>query len=120
MLKKRCPFCMEEIHDGALKCKECGSLLYTIQASSQAERMQFCARETYWLPIPSLILGILCILILMDGSSFDAKTLLGGLLFSALALGLGMASVARQQLGRGMAIAGIVLGSIALLAFIGQ
>jgi hypothetical protein len=117
---KRCPFCMEEIQDSALKCKECSSVLYAVQASSQPERMQPCARQTYWLPIPSLVLGILCTLIFMDGSSSDAATLLGGLLFGALALGLGVVSVARQQLGRGMAITGIVLGSIVLLAFIGR
>ena len=78
MPQKRCPFCTEDIQDGALKCKECGSLLYAIQAFSQAERMQSCTGETYRLPIPSLILGILSMLTLMDGASFDAETLLGG------------------------------------------
>ena len=35
MPQNRCPFCMEDIRDGAPKCKECGSLLCAIQASSQ-------------------------------------------------------------------------------------
>jgi hypothetical protein len=120
MTQRRCPFCMEAIHDGALKCKECGSLLYSLPASPHARRVQLSAGETSWLPVPSLILGLLCVLTLMNGTQFEAETRLGGVLFSGAALGLGPASLIRQQLGRGLAITGIVFGRMALLAFLGQ
>jgi hypothetical protein len=96
MTQRRCPFCMEAIHDGALKCKECGSLLYSLLASPHARSVQPWVGETYWLPVPSSILGILCVLTLMDGAQFEAETRLGGVLFSGAALGLGTASLIRQ------------------------
>jgi hypothetical protein len=101
MTQRRCPLCVESIDDGALICKECGSLLYSFPASAHAQKVQPSAGETDCLPVPSFILGILCVLTLMNGAQFDAEAWLGGVLFSGAAVGLGTASLIRQQLGRG-------------------
>lgn len=75
---------------------------------------------SYWLPIPSLVLGILCMLALFDESGWDQDTVAGLVLFAMTGLVLGVISVCRQTLGRGMAIAGIVMASIGLLAALGM
>ncbi len=75
---------------------------------------------TYWLPIPSLVLGILCILALFDDSGWDKDTIAGMALFAVTSLVLGIVSVSKQERGKGMAIAGIVLSSVSLLALIGM
>lgn len=75
---------------------------------------------TYWWPIPSLVLGILCILALFDDSGWDKDTIAGMALFAVTSLVLGIVSVSKQERGKGMAIAGIVLSSVSLLALIGM
>lgn len=85
----------------------------TVESGTQSVR-----QGTYWLPIPSLILGIISWLALLDNSAWDADTVNGLILFSVLGFTLGVISLSTQPKGRGMAIAGVVLGSVAgLLAF---
>jgi len=74
---------------------------------------------TYWLPIPSLVLGIFSCLMLLDDSDWDTDTVNGLILFSVIGLTLGIISLSMQPKGRGMAIAGIVLGTIAGLCGLG-
>lgn len=74
---------------------------------------------TYWLPIPSLVLGIFCMLILFDPSPWDKDTIAGFLLFSGAGLTLGIFGVAKQTKGRGMSIAGIIMNSISVLCGLG-
>lgn len=74
---------------------------------------------TYWLPIPSMVLGIFCMLILFDPSPWDNDTVAGFLLFSGAGLILGIFGVAKQAKGRGMSIAGIVMNSISVLCGLG-
>lgn len=75
---------------------------------------------TLWLPIPSLILGLISFFSLFDDSSWDEDQVAGLVLFSGIAITLGAVSLAKQGLGKGMAISGVVLGSIGLLAAIGM
>ena len=75
---------------------------------------------TYWLPIPSLVLGIICALALFDESEWDSDTTTGLLLFAIIGLVLGILGVSKQTKGRGMSIAGIVLSSLGLLAWLGM
>jgi len=76
-------------------------------------------KGTYWLPIPSLVLGIFSCLMLLDDSEWDTDTVNGLILFSVIGLTLGIISLSMQPKGRGMAIAGIVLGTIAGLCGLG-
>jgi hypothetical protein len=70
---------------------------------------------TYWFPIPSLVLGILCMLALFDDSDWDKDTINGMILFGAVGLILGIVAITRQKKGLGMAIAGVAMSSFALL-----
>lgn len=70
---------------------------------------------TYWFPIPSLVLGIICMLALLDDSDWDADTVSGMILFGGIGLALGIVAITRQKKGLGMAIAGVVMCSLALL-----
>jgi len=64
---------------------------------------------TYWLPIPSMILGIFVMLACFDESNWDKDTIVGASLFVILSLTLGIISISIQKKGKGMAIAGITL-----------
>jgi len=71
--------------------------------------------ETYWLPIPSLVLGICSCVVLLDESQLDVESIAYQLFASAGALVLGIRSLTTQKKGKKMAIAGIVMGTIAIL-----
>lgn len=74
---------------------------------------------SYWLPIPSMILGIISILACLDESAWDSDTITGTAVFAIAGLVLGIVSISNQEKGKGMAIAGIILSSIAILVLIG-
>lgn len=74
---------------------------------------------SYWLPIPSMILGIISILAWFDDSAWDSDTIAGLAVFAIAGLVLGIVSISNQEKGKGMAITGITLSSIAILFLIG-
>jgi hypothetical protein len=67
-----------------------------------------------------MIIGIVFALGIFDNSRWDSDTINGAAAFCILGLVLGIVSVCRQQKGRGMAVAGIVLSSIGLLSVVGR
>jgi len=75
---------------------------------------------TYWLPVPSMILGIFVMLACFDESNWDNDTIVGAYLFIILSLILGIISVSIQKEGKGMAIAGITLSILSALIVIGS
>lgn len=75
---------------------------------------------TYGWPIPSLVIGIFAALSLFDDSKWDSDTIDGAATICITGLTLGIVSLCRQRKGKGMAVAGIVLSSIGLLAVIGR
>lgn len=98
---------------------------FSVGHQSQAGFRQHASPEsqsngTLWLPIPSLILGLISFFALFDDSSWDEDQIAGLILFSGLAITLGAVSLAKQSIGKGMSISGVVLGSIGLLAAIGM
>jgi len=74
---------------------------------------------TLWLPLPSMIIGILCFLALLDDSEWDTDTFVGLFIMAITSFILGVISVNTQKTGKGIAITGIVLSSLSLLAGIG-
>ena len=113
-----CSFCREEIKAGAIKCKHCGSTLVDMRGGDSRHQAQR-PEGTLWLPLPSLILSIMCLLMFADDSGWDEDTIIGLFTFAVTALILGIVSVNTQPRGKGMAIAGIVMSSLTLLAGIG-
>jgi hypothetical protein len=63
-------------------------------------------------------LGIACALALFDDSPWDRQTTLGMGVLALMGLGLGIISINDQKTGKAMAITGVVLSSLALLALV--
>jgi hypothetical protein len=78
------------------------------------------AKGTYGLPIPSMVIGIIAALSLFDDSKWDSDQINGGTVICIAGLVLGIVSLCRQRKGKGMAITGVVLSAIGLLAVIGR
>lgn len=111
-----CPFCREDIKVGALKCKHCGTNLTSVPAGYDGNVKK---EGTLWLPLPSMIIGIIATLALFDDSEWDIDVLIGLFVMGITGLVLGIVSLNTQKAGKGMAIAGVVLSSIVLLAGVG-
>jgi len=138
---RSCSFCaicgVQAISDTAPFCTQCGSLVKAssslpiaeqrpnvqvnvINAPHTGVKASSELSGSYGLPIPSMVIGIVFVLGVFDNSRWDSDTISGAAAFCIVGLVLGIVSVCRQQKGRGMAVAGIVLSSIALLAVIGR
>jgi hypothetical protein len=126
-----CPFCQEEIADGALKCKHCGSMLAQQQPPQQSApipqqqyapspQQQYASQpqqqfssvaatpEGTWL-WPGLSLGLSILSLVLVWLGFLA------FIIAAAALVLGIIGLRKQPLGRGMSITGIVISSVAAI-----
>lgn len=107
-----CRCCGKEIHETAPTCPQCGGPQQTSTAPQTND-------EPLWIPITSLVLGIICALTLLDDSPWDKDTKIGIGLLSGASFVLGAICLNKQKTGKGMAITGVVLSSIALFALIG-
>ena len=110
-----CRGCGKEIHESAQSCPLCGAVQTTQAASTDVK-----PEGKLWMPITSMVLGIICALALFDDSALDNETILGLFMFAGASIGLGAYSISTQKAGKGMAIAGLVLSVIALLALLGS
>ena len=114
-----CPFCLEEIKIGAIKCKHCRSTLVSNSLQYPSHNNKEKEEGTLWLPVSSLVLGLICFLAGLDVSTWNGETFLGAFMSSVTGIGLGTVSVSIQKRGRGMAVAGIILCGFTLLGLIG-
>lgn len=110
-----CRLCGKEVHETASACPHCGGVQHLISAPPHQT-----SDGPLWVPITSLVLGIICILAFSDVSKLDKDAILGLGSFSVAGLVLGAVSLNKQKTGKGMAITGVLLSSLALLAFIGM
>lgn len=108
-----CRGCGKELHETAISCPHCGAPQIVPTQSVQKPS------GTLWLPVPSLVLGIIVVLALFDDSPWDSSQYAAAFFFSVSAIVLGIIGTATQERGRGMSITGIVLGTIGLLGIIG-
>lgn len=111
-----CRCCGKEIHETAPICPQCGGVQHSPVAMTSDKESD----GSLGMPITSLVLGIICVLSLFDDSRWDKDTVLGLCIVSVTGLVLGIISINKQANGKSMAIAGIILSSIALLASIGM
>jgi len=107
-----CRACAKELHETAPTCPQCGASQHIVQAAP-------AGTGSPWLAIVSLILGIICLLTLLDDSEWDRDTLFGTSIFSVAGLACGIISINQKKSGNNLAIAGVVLSAIAMLCFAG-
>lgn len=110
-----CRCCGKEIHETALSCPHCGG----VQNSTVISVAQL-PDGAFWVPITSMVLGIICALALFDDSQWDRDTILGLSISSVTGFIFGVISLNKQKTGKGMAITGVILSSISLLALAGM
>ena len=110
-----CRGCGKEIHESAPACPHCGA-----PQSAVAPPGSSLPAGSSWMAITSLVLGIVCVLAFFDDSQWDKDTILGLGIFAVAGLALGVASLSNQSAGKGMAIAGLVMSAVSLLAYIGM
>ncbi len=109
-----CRECGTSLHDTAPMCPHCGAP----QQPSPSSTAPAAAPGTLWLPVPALVVGVLALLaaIGLEGADdYDLEEYIGTLMFACIAITLGAVGLSRQELGRSMSIAGLVLGILALL-----
>lgn len=109
-----CRGCGTTLHETAPACPHCGAPQNLPSANTPG---------TLWLPVPALVVGILALLAaigLADSELIDQDEYIGTLLFAGIAIALGTVGTYQQKKGRGMSIAGLVLGGIALLIALGS
>jgi len=118
---KICPFCGEEIKALATKCRHCKSELKTTSPSSQETKK---SRGMIGFSITSLVLGIWGVitslgaieLIRENPYRYNKGDLIAGVLFYLIInLIFGILAIYQNRAGKGMAIAGIILGIISFL-----
>ncbi|MDL2313816.1 DUF4190 domain-containing protein [Desulfovibrio sp. OttesenSCG-928-C14] len=109
-----CPFCKEDIAEGAIKCKHCGSMLVPVQGSSHHYQD---SSTPIWTSITSLVLGVLAGVTGLGTDWFDRDTATGMLLVGVLAVIFGGISIGKKHRCKGMAIAGLITGIIGILCF---
>ena len=120
-----CPFCKEQIADGAIKCKHCGSILNDIgiNFNSQPSRNKL-AQETdnglIGFSVASFALGILVLLGALGVNRWDKDSTVGLLVFGGISLFLGILTLKNNYKGKGIAIAGIVTAGVAFLIYLGE
>lgn len=107
-----CRGCGKEIHETAPTCPHCGA----VQRLSDAHTDD----GTIWVPTISLVLGVASFLAACSDGRWDEDTMWGLAFFSCGGLLFGALSLAKQKTGRGVAIGGVVLSSLALLALLGH
>jgi len=104
-----CRGCGTTLHETAPTCPHCGAPQHLPPPAP--------ATGALWLPISALIVGILALLaaIGLEEIDYDLETYIGTLMFAGIAITLGAVGTFHHPTGRGMSIAGLVLGILGLL-----
>jgi hypothetical protein len=109
-----CRVCGKEIHAPAPTCPHCGSLQGAANPSPRR-----LPEDSIWMAIASLVLGIACVTALFDDSPWDKDTVVGLGILAVVGLALGAVSLSNRSGGKGMALAGVILSVVSILAYIG-
>ena len=112
-----CRQCGKEMHEGAPSCPQCGAAQ---QAASQPILSSPERGGALWLSIVSLICGIWGAAAFFDDSGLNKDALVGIGILAVAGLALGVVNLSQKRAGKGMAIAGLLLSSLALLALVGS
>ena len=108
-----CRACGKEIHDSAPMCPNCGAIQNTAE-----ESVDKLPGGNVRMSSISLALGIFCTLTLFAESPWDKDTISALVFFAATGLIFGGVSLSTRAKGKGIAIFGVLLCVISLLAAI--
>jgi len=123
-----CPFCRETIKTGAQICKHCKSNLIAkdflpIQNQCAPQNLKPSRKSTLFLPVPAITMGIIgllgCFGMAENPDLYDIDHYIGALTLTIGAAGLGITTLAIQDVGKGMAITGIVTGILGFFIIVG-
>lgn len=108
-----CPFCREEIQEGAIKCKHCSSVLVSIGTEGKEVKERASTKS-----ILSMVFGLIVLVLVISISDpqWDHDTAVGIFMLSLPSVVLGGICLAQNEKGRAFAITGIALGTIAILS----
>jgi len=124
MHTKICGTCYTAIHAAAEICPRCGGrqMPYLMQPARQH------SVGTLWLPVPAFVIAITTLFFVLGDTSEDwvdlsrkdaIDTIAGFAILISITTALGIASLASQQRGQGMAIAAIVITLLSILIMTG-
>ena len=113
-----CRHCGKPIHEQALACPGCGGVQQTTVAPTVTATT--LPDGPLWLPITSLVLGIIAAAPVLEDGEWDRYTTSGVAVLAVFGFLLSVVSIKKQKAGRGLAIAAVVLTSIALLGVLVQ
>jgi len=105
--------CGKEPPETAPVCLRCGEPRQVAARRADPDMRENPLRNA---AITTLVLGALCVLAALDDSAWSSDATAGMALFSVVGLALGIVSLRISRRGRGMAVAGIVVSAIGLLA----
>ena len=108
-----CPFCHDDIPDGALKCRSCQSTLPSGVGPIPNPR-QHHSHRPIWASITSMVLGIVAWVEPVTGDVLTPEERAGFLVLSVLGIVFAGIALNNKHRGQGMAIAGLVLGILVL------
>ena len=106
-----CQNCGNKLNNNAIICVKCGISTTPISTKSNKGHIS--------LPIISLIAGLMGISTFFDDSGWDYDTIIGCMAFGAiLPIILGLISIKNDHNGKGMGVAGLILGIISGLGYL--
>lgn len=115
---------MENIQDGAIKCRHCNSILIAQQNNiyPNPQFNQQSNNKIHWTSFVALISGIIVILMAMTEPSgkWDSDAIVGGIIFGSVPIVFGIISIANDKNTRWMGITGLVLGILVVLVTFGS
>lgn len=117
---------MEDIQDGAIRCRHCKTeLVLTTPAHQYSHNVQpqfvpVPETPTPWFQITTLITGVVLIVLMLITDPWDKDAIIGGFSLSSIQIAMGIGAINVSSHGRGMAISGLVFGVLSFLITCGN
>jgi 1,4-dihydroxy-2-naphthoate octaprenyltransferase len=113
---------MEEIQDGAIRCRHCKTtivvtnpILQNTTNVSQPPIIAASDQQTPWFQITTMITGIVLIIVILITDPWDKDAIIGGFSLCSIQIALGIGAINVSTHGRGMAVSGLVFGVLSFL-----